>query len=142
MKRVFVLFGVLIPVFVLGLWLGKVSPGKADTKDRVFELRVYTTEDGKMDALLARFQNHTTSLFEKYGITNIGYWRPTDPPASQNTLIYLLAHPSRQAADKAWEAFRKDPEWIKVKQESEVNGTLVKKVDSTFMTATDFSKLK
>jgi hypothetical protein len=142
MSRVSVLLGFLIPVFVLGLWLGKVSSGNAETKAQVFELRVYTTEEGKMEALLARFRNHTTQLFEKHGMTNIGYWRPMDAPASQNTLIYLLAHPSRQAADKAWEAFRNDPAWTKVKQESEVSGTLVKKVESTFLTATDFSKLK
>jgi hypothetical protein len=141
-SRASVLLGFLISVFVLGFWLGKVSTGSADMKDRVFELRYYTTEEGKMDALLARFRDHTTRLFEKHGMTNIGYWKPMDGPASQNTLIYLLAHPSREAAEKAWEAFRNDPEWIKVKQESEVNGPLVKKAEPTFLKPTDFSKLK
>jgi hypothetical protein len=111
-------------------------------KNRVFELRVYTANEGKLEALLARFRDHTTRIFEKHGMTNIGYWTAVDAPRSQNTLIYLLAHPSREEADKAWAAFRDDPDWKKIKEESEVNGVLAGKVESTFLTPTDFSKLK
>lgn len=142
MRKGKVLLGVSIPVFILGFFLGRITTGDAQMKSRVFELRVYTANEGKMDALLARFRNHTTRLFEKYGMTNIGYWTPIQAPGSQNTLIYLLAFPSREAASKAWEAFQNDPEWKKVKQDSEVNGVLVGKVESTFLTATDFSTLK
>ena len=142
MKRGSILLTLSIPVFVLGFWLGRVTTGDAEMKNRVFELRVYTANEGKLEALLARFREHTTRLFEKHGMTNIGYWTAVDTPRSQNTLIYLLAHPSREGADKAWAAFRDDPEWKKVKEESEVNGVLAGKVESTFLTATDFSNLK
>jgi len=142
MRKGSVLLSLSIPVFVFGFWLGRVTTGDADMKNRVFELRVYTANEGKLEALLARFRDHTTRIFEKHGMTNIGYWTAVDAPRSQNTLIYLLAHPSREEADKAWAAFRDDPDWKKIKEESEVNGVLAGKVESTFLTPTDFSKLK
>ena len=108
----------------------------------VYELRTYTTLEGKLPLLLARFRDHTIQLFEKHGIENVGYWVPADPPKSQNTLCYLLKHTSREAATASWAAFRKDPEWIKVQKESEAGGKIVEKVESVFMTPTDFSKLK
>jgi hypothetical protein len=112
------------------------------SKGRVFEIRTYTTEEGKLDALNARFRNHTMRLFEKHGMTNIGYWTPEDGPLSHNTLIYILAHPSREAAKKNWEAFGSDPEWQKVREESEANGKIVTKVESVFVDATDYSPMK
>jgi hypothetical protein len=111
-------------------------------ENRVFEMRTYTTNDGKLDALLTRFRDHTTKLFEKHGMTNIGYWVPQDGPKSKNTLIYILAYPSREAAKKSWDAFRTDPVWQKAQKESEANGKIVDHVDSVFMDPTDFSKLK
>ena len=84
-------------------------------EDRVFEMRTYYTHEGKLPDLLARFKNHTVKLFEKHGMTNIGYWVPLDEPKSKNTLVYILAYPSRDAAKKAWDAFRVDPEWIKAR---------------------------
>ena len=107
--------------------------------DRVYELRTYHTLEGKLDALLARFRNHTTRIFEKHGMTNVGYWVPED---QKNTLIYVLSYPSRDAAKKAWADFRADPEWKKVQTESEAGGKIVEKVDSVYMNPTDFSKLK
>jgi NIPSNAP len=109
---------------------------------RIFEIRTYTTEPGKLDALLARFRDHTMKLFEKHGITSIGYWTPADEPRSQDTLIYIVAHPSRAAAEKNWEAFRNDPGWIKARDESEASGKIVNKVESVFANPTDFSPLK
>lgn len=117
-------------------------PAPAAAQDRVFELRTYTAAEGKLDAVLARFRNHTTRIFEKHGIQNIGYWVPKDAPRSQNTLIYIVAHPSREAAAKAWAAFRVDPEWQKAKAESETAGKIVIKTESVFLSPTDFSKLK
>ncbi len=111
----------------------------AEAKHRVFEIRTYTTEPGKLDALNARFRDHTIKLFEKHGITNIGYWIPVDEPRSKDTLIYVLAYDSREAAEKSWKDFRADPDWIKAKEASEVNGKLVAKVDSVFADATDYS---
>jgi hypothetical protein len=111
-------------------------------ENRVFEQRIYTTKEGKLDDLLKRFREHTTKLFEKHGMTNIGYWVPEHEPKSKNTLIYILAYPSREAAKKSWDAFRADPVWQKVQKESEANGKIVDHVESTFMDPTDFSKIK
>ena len=105
----------------------------------VYELRIYHTYEGKLDDLLARFRDHTMKLFEKHGIKNIAYWTPTDDPLKGKTLVYIISHPSREAATANWDAFRNDPEWIKVRDASEANGKIVEKVDSTFMTMTDFS---
>jgi hypothetical protein len=106
----------------------------------VYELRVYHAAEGKLQALLARFREHTTKLFEKHGMKNVAYWVPTDEPAHSNMLIYILEHSSREAATKSWDAFRNDPEWVSVRDKSEVNGKLAEKVDSTFMALTDFSR--
>jgi hypothetical protein len=111
-------------------------------ENRVFELRTYVSKEGKLDNVLARFRDHTTKLFEKHGMENIGYWVAADAPASQNTLIYVVAHKSREAATASWDSFRKDPDWVKAKNASEANGAIVDKVTSVFMAPTDFSKIK
>ena len=105
----------------------------------VYELRVYHTYEGKLDDLLRRFREHTMQIFEKHGIHNVAYWTPTDDPLKGRTLFYILAHPSREAATANWKAFRDDPEWQEVQKKSEANGKLVEKIDSTFLTLTDFS---
>ena len=109
---------------------------------RIFELRTYTAPEGKLGELHARFRDHTLRIFKKHGMENIIYFAPQDAPLSQNTMIYLLAHPSREAADKNWAAFGKDPEWQKVAQETQVNGKIVAKVDRIFLNATDYSPMK
>jgi hypothetical protein len=119
-----------------------IPPAGAQESGRVFELRTYSCNEGKLPDLLARFRNHTTKLFEKHGMTNVAYWVPQDAPASQNTLIYVISHASREAAKKNWAEFGSDPEWQKVQKESEANGKIVSKVDSVFMSATDFSPMK
>lgn len=116
--------------------------GFACAQDRVFELRTYTCYDGKLEALKARFRDHTIDIFKRHGMESIGYWVPQDPEKSKNTLIYILAHPSLEAAKKNWTEFRNDPEWKKVSADSEANGKIVSHVDSVFMTPTDFSQLK
>jgi hypothetical protein len=105
----------------------------------VYELRVYHAAPGKLGELLARFRDHTTKLFEKHGMTVIAYWTPVDEPERDNLLIYILQHPSREAATANWKSFQDDPEWKRVKAESEANGKLAEKIDSTFMALTDFS---
>lgn len=114
----------------------------AQPAGRVFELRTYTAPDGKLGELHARFRNHTLRIFEKHGMTNVVYMSPMDAPASENQLVYLLAHKSRDAAKASWAAFANDPEWKKVSSESQVNGRIVAKVDSVFLTAADYSPLK
>ena len=95
--------------------------------------------EGKLPDLLKRFREHTTKLFERHGMKNLAYWTPLDEPAKSNTLIYVLAHASREAAATSWKAFQADPEWLEVRDKSEANGKIVEKVDSTYMTKTDFS---
>lgn len=128
--------------FALRAALPPGSVARAQSQKRVFEIRTYTANEGKLSDLHARFRNHTLRIFENHGMTNVGYWSPEDPPLSQSTLIYIISHESREAAKANWDAFRKDPEWVKAQTESEVNGKLVAKVDSILMDATDYSPMK
>jgi len=127
-----------------GLALEAAAPDKGDKKvdARVFELRKYHAAPGKMAALHARFRDHTCKLFEKHGMTIIGFWSPTEPKQARQTLVYLLAFPSKEAAAKSWQAFREDPEWIAVKEASEKDGKLVDKVESVYLNPTDYSPMK
>jgi hypothetical protein len=109
-----------------------------DTTD-VFELRVYHAAPGKLGDLLSRFREHTIKIFDRHGMRSVAYWTPLDEPEKSNTLIYILRHPSREAATANWKSFQDDPEWKSVRDKSEANGKLVEKVDSTFMALTDFS---
>jgi NIPSNAP protein len=118
------------------------AQGDRNVKTRVFEMRTYYAHPGKMEALHARFRDHTCKLFEKHGMTNIGYWSPIDPQAAEQKLVYLLAFPNKEAADKSWKDFRDDPEWKKVREASELNGPLVAKVESVYLNPTDFSAIK
>jgi hypothetical protein len=105
----------------------------------VYELRIYHALDGRLDDLLRRFRDHTVALFTRHGLKSVAYWTPTDEPLKGRTLIYILEHPSRAAAAANWKSFQEDPEWIKVRDASQANGQLVEKIDSTYMTMTDFS---
>lgn len=107
----------------------------------VYELRLYHVHEGKMDALKARFGDHTDAIFKKHHMKSIGYWVPEDAPASQNLFVYILEHPSREEAKRNWAEFQGDPEWKKVKVESEKNGALVDHIDNYFMDPTGYSAL-
>jgi hypothetical protein len=111
-----------------------------DPKTAVYELRIYTPAPGKLAALNARFRHHTLKLFEKHGMRNVAYWneQPTSE-APEGRVVYVLAYPSREARDADWKAFGADPEWRAVVASSEAGGKLVAKVDSVFMTMTDYS---
>ncbi len=121
-----------------------VAPSPSLAKDsRCFELRTYYAPPGKLEELHARFRNHTLKLFKKHGMEVVGFWGPTDKEkGSENTLVYILAFPSRDARDKAWRDFRSDPVWQAALKESEKNGKLTEKVDSVIMMATDYSPVK
>jgi NIPSNAP protein len=121
-----------------GFAVGRVSP-PASTK--VYELRIYTPAEGKLDALNARFRDHTRTFFDRHHMKSIGYWLPTEGP-NAGKLVYILEHPSREEAAKNWDAFNADPDWVKAKAESEANGKLVTNVERTFMTPTDYSPIK
>lgn len=109
---------------------------------RCFELRTYVANEGKLEALQRRFREHTCRLFQKHGMDLIGFWTPLDGEEADHTLIYMLAHPSREAADTAWARFRADPEWIAAARESERDGRLVKRSEARFLAPTDYSALR
>ena len=139
------LIGFSVAIFLLGFVTRGFLPeavAQAQAPGRVFELRTYTAPEGKLGELHARFRNHTMRIFGKHGMTNVGYFSPQDAPLSQNTLVYVISHASREQAKANWAAFQKDPEWQKVAQESQVNGKIVAKVESVFMDATDYSPMK
>ena len=144
-RKRFVLAGVAI-VFGAGFMLGSITQGiqdaQAQSATRVFELRTYTAPEGKLVNLQARFRDHTIDLFERHGITNIGYWTPQDEPDSLNTLVYIISHDSREAAATSWDAFRSDPEWREVSRASQVDGRIVSNVESVFLDPTDFSPIQ
>ena len=105
-------------------------------------MRTYTAADGKLDALNARFRDHTRRIFERHNMKSVGYWTPLEGPTAGTTLVYILEHPSREEARKNWAEFSADPEWQKVKAESEVGGRIVAKAESVFLTPTDYSPIK
>lgn len=118
--------------------MAAVSADEAKPDTRVYELRTYTAPEGKIEALHQRFREHTLGLFEKHGMKNVAYWIPVD---RENTIIYVLAHQSREAAAASWKSFGSDPEWQRVRAASEANGRIVEKVESVFLRATDYSPM-
>lgn len=141
-----VLIALGVTIFMVGFMSGKTtglaSVAEAQSADRVFELRTYTTHPGRLAELHARFRDHTVELFERHGMTNVIYMTPQDAPLSENTLVYLLAHDSREAAEASWNAFRGDPDWLAAAEASRQNGLLLQNVDSIFLDPTDYSDMR
>jgi len=134
---------VLVVGLVLGASLQMTRAVGTESPGRVFELRTYHTFPGRLDALHKRFREHTMRMFEKHGMTNVGYWVPQDSPAHETTLVYVISHASRDAAKASWDAFSKDPEWKKIAAASEADGgKIVEKIESVFVEATDYSPLR
>jgi hypothetical protein len=122
--------------------VGAQSPATPAPASRVYELRTYTTADGRLDALLARFAGGEVDLFHKHGIESVGYWVPDEAPAAENTLVYMVAHASREAAAASWQAFRDDPAWQTMWAESRTDGPIVTNVESIFLNPADFSPIQ
>jgi hypothetical protein len=137
-----ILATMLFAAFVLWAVAATSTRGDKKMNTRVFELRTYHAAPGKMDALNARFRDHTCELFKKHGMTIIGFWNPNDTKDADKTLIYLLAFPSRDAADQSWKAFMNDPDWTKAKEASEKEGKLVDKIERVFLNPTDYSPMR
>lgn len=137
-----VLVVVSLAVVAYARYAAEARQGDKKVDSRVFELRTYYAAPGKMAALHARFRDHTCKLFEKHGMTIVGFWSPTDPAEAEKKLIYILAFPSKKAADESWKAFREDGEWKRVREESEKGGKLVDRVESVYMNPTDYSRMK
>ena len=108
---------------------------------RAFEMRIYHAVPGRMEALHARFRDHTCDIFARHGIGIVGFWIPQDPTAASERLVYLLSYPDRQAADQSWPAFRDDPDWQAAKAASEEAGPIDAKVESELLDPTDYSPL-
>ncbi len=134
--------GLLIGIVVAVAPASSTRAEDAAKSGKVFELRTYIANPGKLDALNKRFREHTNALFKKHGVEIIGFWTPATGPEAENTLIYIVAFPSIEAQKKAWAAFMKDPDWIKAKKESEVDGVLAGKVISQNLKATDYSPIR
>jgi hypothetical protein len=128
--------------FGLGLYVGGSVHVDAQRSARVLEVRRYTANAAKLDDLVKRMREGETALFEKHGMKGVFYSVASEAPDSQNTYLYVLSHASREAAKKSWDDFRNDPAWKSLRDTSEANGPLVGKVESTFVTPTDFSPLK
>lgn len=122
--------------------LGASALAQPPAPARIYELRTYHCFEGRLEALKTRFREHTIAIFKRHSIESIAYWTPQDPELAKNTLVYLIAHPSREAAKADWAAFNADPEWQKVAADSQKAGKIVQKVDSLFLDPTDFSPLK
>jgi hypothetical protein len=123
--------------------LGAPAPDAATAPaGKIYELRIYTTNPGKLDALHARFRDHTCKIFKKHGIELVGFWTPADGEEAGNTLIYIVAFPDVETQKKAWQAFRDDPEWKQAKADSEREGVLVKQVKTQNLKAADYSPIR
>ena len=133
--------GLVVVAFVLGVHVGGVRVD-AQRSARVLEVRRYTTNEGKLDALVKRMREGESKLFEDHGMKGVFYSVAAEGPEAQNTFIYVLAHESREAAKKSWDDFRNDAGWKSLRATSEANGALVGKVDSVFVMPTDFSPVK
>ncbi len=127
MRCFFIIFSMLLSVSAVA------------QESSVYELRTYTTNEGKLDALNARFRDHTVALLAKHGMVSVGYWVPVDKP---NTLIYILKHDSVESGKKSWQNFIADPMWKVVAEESNRNGQILAAAPiSVYMTETDYSRL-
>ena len=140
MKRPVLTVAILLAAaFTFGLAMGRRNADEKAEDTTVYELRTYTTHEGRLPDLHKRFRDHTMKIFARVGMKNVIYWTPTD---KENTLVYVLAHKSQDAANESWAAFRKDPAWKKAFAESRKDGPIVMKVEKQFLTATDYSPMK
>jgi hypothetical protein len=123
-------------------WAQSATAADEPSSGRLFEMRTYVANDGKMADLHKRFREHTNKLFVKHGMELVGYWTPVDGPDAANTLVYILAYPNKEAREKSWKGFMADPDWQAAYKASHAAGPLVKKVESTFLNPTDYSPIK
>ena len=135
---------VVLGVLVAGLatMSGPASAADAKPSGKVYDMRVYKANPGKLEALHARFRDYTCKIFQKHGMELVGFWTPIEGEDAKDTLIYIVAFPNLDAQQKAWKAFWDDPEWKKVKADSEKDGVLVKEMKITLLRATDYSPMR
>ena len=141
MKHIILLLTLLI---TMTTFAKTPAPSPSLKKDgKFYEMRIYHAAPGKLEDLHKRFRDHTIALFKKHGMEIVSFWGPTDQEdGSETKLIYVLGYQSKEARDAAWKAFGADPEWVKARTASELNGKLVDKVESIYMRSTDYSGQK
>lgn len=134
---------IALSTLCLGLAGGLFLSASAQNQNqKVYELRTYTSTQGNLDNLNARFRDHTVRIFRKHGMEIVGFWTPTDPELAEDTLVYVLEHASQEAANASWRAFGQDPEWREVSDASNANGPILDSVERMYMTATDYSPIQ
>jgi hypothetical protein len=138
-QRIITASAVIIAIVAVGVAFQRPVASEEKRNTAVYELRTYTTHEGRLPALHQRFREHTMKIFESHGMKNIAYWTPAD---KKDTLVYVISHKSIKAADASWAAFRDDPAWKAAYKASIADGKIVKKVDKQFLTATDYSPMK
>lgn len=141
MNKLLKITGISVFSITLGAIAGMLISASAQG-EKAYELRIYTATPGNLDNLHARFRDHTTRIFAKHGMEVVGYWTPTDEEKADDTLIYVLEHASREAADASWQAFIQDPEWQEVAAASNANGQILGGIEREYMVATDYSPMQ
>ncbi|MFO7845913.1 MAG: NIPSNAP family protein [Balneolaceae bacterium] len=141
LSKLLIPLSVAVMVVAISSCSGADGAGQSATEsaDGVYEMRTYTTYDGKLDDLHRRFEDHTMDFFEKHGMTNVAYWSPQNEELRENTLIYILKHASREAAETSWQNFRDDEGWQQVYEASREDGPIVQGIESVYMTETPYS---
>ena len=138
-KRTITASAITFAIVAFGVALQRPAVSDEKQSPVVYELRTYTTHEGRLEALHKRFRDHTMKIFEKHGMKNIAYWVPTD---KKDTLVYIITHKSLKAADASWNDFRNDSAWKAAYKASIEDGKIVKKVEKQFLIATDYSPMK
>lgn len=141
LKRNIIVTAGLLIALATGWYAQEAWAAKVEDSKRVFELRIYSVLPGRMDAMNARFKDHTNALLDKHHMTLIGFWQPQGEDASKK-LYYLVAHKSKAGAEANWKAFSADPAWKAARDASEKDGKIVEKVDRIWLDPTDYSMMK
>ena len=141
MIRLVTITGIVLLLLGVGITVSTFYNVSAQ-RQKVFELRIYTATPGNLDKLHARFRDHTTAIFAKHGMQVVGYWTPVDEAKAEDTLVYLLQHDSRAAADAAWQAFIEDPQWQEVAAASNADGEILAGIEREYLVATDYSPMQ
>ena len=142
MRKYSVMVGLLAMTFTAGLLIGQATLVKAAGKNRVLEIRTYTTHEGRLPALVERMGHGEGEVFERLGMKPVGFFVAAEAPKSENTFVYILSHESREKAKENWARFRDDPAWKEIRQRSEAAGPIVAKAETIFVDPTDFSPIK
>lgn len=127
---------------VFMVWAPGLNSKKISRPSGIFQLRTYHLLPGKLNAIQTRFRDHTQALFEKQGLSNYPYWITVEKEGLQSKLVYFLGHQNKEEFNAAFDRFRVDPEWIRVRDASEMPGKIVEKVDTKFYVSLPFSPMK